>query len=137
MLSRTGPFETMNPFVQQQASLPLSFNQNYFTASNPPPGLNQQHQQYVSNVGGFDPTLDFLLSDGLRSQQPTPDEMASSDHFNLLLPTSSVEDDQSESILNFLFNSNNDSSRARQPLYATSQRLQHHDLPSTKNPFAT
>lgn len=136
MLSRAGPFETMNPFVQQQASLPLSFDQNYFTASNPPPGLNQQ-QQYVSNIGGFDPTLDFLLGDGLRSQQPTPDVMASSDHFNLLLPPSSVEDDQSESILNFLFNSNNDSSRSRQPLYATSQRSQHHDLPPTKNPFAT
>ena len=109
MLSRTGPFETMNPFVQQQASLPLSFNQNYFTASNPPPGLNQQQQQYVSNVGGFDPTLDFLLSNGLCSQQPTPEKMASSDHFNLLLPTSSVEDDQSELLLNFLFNLNNDS----------------------------
>ena len=137
MLSRAGPFETMNPFAQQQASLPLSFNQNYYTASNPPPGSNQQQQQYVSNIGGFDPTLDFLLSDGLRSQQPTPDVMASSDHFNLLLPPSSVEDDQSESILNFLFNSNNDSSRSRQPLYATSQRSQHHDLPPTKNPFAT
>lgn len=134
VLSRAGPFETMNPFVQQQASLPLSFNQNYFTASNPPPGLTQQ---YVTNIGGFDPTLDFLLGDGLRSQQPTPDEMASSDHFNLLLPTSSVEDDQSESIFNFLFSSNNDSSRSRQPLYATSQRSQHRDLPSTKNPFAT
>jgi hypothetical protein len=51
--------------VQQQASLKLSLNQNYFTALNPPPGLNQQQQQYVSNVGGFDPTLDFLFSDGL------------------------------------------------------------------------
>ena len=133
-------YETMNPFVQQ-APLPLSFNSNYFVASSP--SKFDQHRgvpfQQPAPNGGLDPTLDFLL--GGSRMQHSPDDLVSSDPFNLLLPSAATEvEDQSESILSFLFNSN-DTSRPRQPLYAANQQhplqSQNHGAPQTKNPFAT
>jgi hypothetical protein len=132
-------FDTMNPFAQQ-APPPLLFNKDYFSASDT--SKIDHHRgdpfQQPATGGDLDPTLSFLLG-GNRMHQ-TPDDLASSDTFDLLLPSTLPEaEDQSESILNFLFNSNN-TSRSRQPLYAASQRhplqSQHDGAPQTKNPFA-
>mmetsp|Transcript_52965 Transcript_52965/g.112532 ORF Transcript_52965/g.112532 Transcript_52965/m.112532 type:complete len:1005 (+) Transcript_52965:382-3396(+) len=139
-------FETMNPFAQ--VSLP-SFNKN-FVAPNPPPGLHQSGlmnnaslggsvnlQPHVSNEGGLDPTLDFLLNSSVQSQNQPPTSSPSA--FGLFAPPTSREpEDPSESIMKFLFEpSGNDvPSRAGRPLYA--DRAGHPPgMPQTKNPFAT
>mmetsp|Transcript_22021 Transcript_22021/g.47871 ORF Transcript_22021/g.47871 Transcript_22021/m.47871 type:complete len:1002 (+) Transcript_22021:272-3277(+) len=147
MMPQAGPsystpnmFETMNPFVQ--APQP-SFNNNFtaanFSGLNQPPGLLNPAQGvnvHQPPNRGLDPTLDFLLNSNNRIQ--SPDELASSNALNLMVPSAAEPDDQSESILNFLFDSN-DTTRARQPLYASQQYPSQTQLgmPQTKNPFAT
>ncbi|KAL3812175.1 hypothetical protein ACHAXA_011861 [Cyclostephanos tholiformis] len=133
-------FGTMNPFAQQ-APPPLFFNNDYFAVSNTSKTnhhIGVPFQQPATN-GELDPTVGFLL--GSNRMQHFPDDLASSDTFDLLLPSAVSEaEDQSESILNFLFNSN-DTSRSRQPLYAAGQRhplqSQRNGPPQTMNPFAT
>eukprot|EP00578_Thalassiosira_sp_NH16_P000857 CAMPEP_0181131376 /NCGR_PEP_ID=MMETSP1071-20121207/30391_1 /TAXON_ID=35127 /ORGANISM="Thalassiosira sp., Strain NH16" /LENGTH=1073 /DNA_ID=CAMNT_0023217563 /DNA_START=168 /DNA_END=3389 /DNA_ORIENTATION=+ len=153
-------FETLNPFAQQHASMMPSFSNNNFISAapnsesglnQPPPGLlstpaqggvNHFHQPHSGTNKGLDPTLDFLLSN---NRQTAPDEIATSNAFNLLVPSSTAEpDDPSESILNFLFDSTNhdSSSQSRgRPLYAAAgqhgQVTHNHGMPRTKNPFAT
>lgn len=169
MMPQAGPsypassmFETMNPFAQQ--ALPPSFNNDFIAAHsssgfNQPPGLLnsaqggvnlQQHgllnsaqrgvnlQQHTSN-NGLDPTLDFLLNNNSTIQ--SPDELATSNAFHLLVPPAAEPEDPSESILKFLFEPNNSndtpSPRAGQPLYANQQYSSQRGMPRTKNPFAT
>mmetsp|Transcript_32989 Transcript_32989/g.60820 ORF Transcript_32989/g.60820 Transcript_32989/m.60820 type:complete len:358 (+) Transcript_32989:327-1400(+) len=169
MMPQAGPsypassmFETMNPFAQQ--ALPPSFNNDFIAAHsssgfNQPPGLLnsaqggvnlQQHgllnsaqcgvnlQQHTSN-NGLDPTLDFLLNNNSTIQ--SPNELATSNAFHLLVPPAAEPEDPSESILKFLFESNNSndtpSPRAGQPLYANQQYPSQRGMPRTKNPFAT
>ena len=144
----TNMFDTMNPFAQ--ASLPTFNNNAYIPANtsllNQPPGFSLNNtsqnvninQQQQSNSGGLDPTLDFLLGS---NRNQSADDLASSNAFNLLMPSSVAQpDDQSgESLMNFLFDSNNgDTSRGnRQPLYASHNSQTQQGVPPTKNPFAT
>lgn len=149
-------FETLNPFFAQAPPPTSSLNNNFFATNHPSLGLNQppgfavntasrvgvslpHHQQQVANKGGLDATLDFLLNrEGIRS----PDDLASSNAFDLLVPAAAAgpDEDQSESILNFLFEPNDAAaSRAGRPLYGNEGHLPRtqHGAPSTKNPFAT
>lgn len=150
MMPQAGPtypasnmFQTMNPFFQQA---PSPFNNDMFAPTHyssglnqpPPPGLlNAAHGVNLQqpSINGLDPTLDFLLNS---NRIQTPDDLASSNAFNLLVPNTAEPNDPSESILNFLFDSN-DSSRAGQPLYASQHHpsQSQHGMPQTKNPFAT
>lgn len=145
-MPQTGPnystpnlFETLNPFAQ--APLP-SFN-NFTPANmlnlNQPPGLSNAAQgAYVHQPPnkGLDPTLDFLLNNNSMIQ--SPDQLASSNALNLMGPAAADPNYQSESILNFLFEAN-DNARTRQPLYASQHNSSQTQLgmPQTKNPFAT
>jgi len=139
-------FETMNPFVQAPPPLaPTQFNNNSGMVMNLsssslnqlptslPPGLlntvGQQQQPPPQSTTGLDSTLDFLLSSTGGNNQST----ATGNAFNsLLVPSTSKEENDGESILNFLFDSSGTSSStttgAGQPLYG---------VPQTKNPFAT
>ena len=123
----------MNPFAQ----VPPPALGNSFVASGnysgliPPPGLPPGMGQVNANSlqqapsGALDPTLDFLLSNSAMQQTSTGG-------MNLTgLPATLPPQDPSESILNFLFDSNHDASENRQPLYPGQQQ------PPTKNPFAT
>lgn len=147
MMPQAGPsystsnlFETMNPFAQAP---PPSFNNNFaaanFSGLNQPPGLLNPAQGvnvHQPPNRGLDPTLDFLLNNN--NMIKSPDELASSNALNLMVPSAAEPDDQSESILNFLFESN-DTTRTRQPLYASQQHSSQTQLgmQQTKNPFAT
>jgi len=140
-------FETMNPFVQAPPPLaPVTqFNNNAGMVMNSsssslnqlptslPPGLlntiGQQQQPPPQSTTGLDSTLDFLLSSTGGNNQSTA---AGNAFNNLLVPSTSKEENDGESILNFLFDSSGTSSStttgAGQPLYG---------VPQTKNPFAT
>ena len=140
-------FETMNPFVQAPPPLvpATQFNNNAGMVMNSsssslnqlptslPPGLlntvGQQQQPPPQSTTGLDSTLDFLLSSTGGNNQST----ATGNAFNsLLVPSTSKEENDGESILNFLFDSSGTASStntgAGQPLYG---------VPQTKNPFAT
>jgi hypothetical protein len=152
-------FQTLHPFFTQ-APAPQSFVNNNFEPTNQPsmglnqpPGLalntapgigvnfQQQQQQQALNSGGLDPTLDFLLNrEGIKS----PDDLASSNAFDLLVPggalTRGPDQDQSESILNFLFEPNDaNTSGPGRSLYGNQGHPvgAQHGVPPTKNPFAT
>ncbi|KAL7428285.1 hypothetical protein ACHAXH_001357 [Discostella pseudostelligera] len=123
-------FETLNPFAHQ-APLP-SFNNDFFSG-----GINQQpgFDLRVPTERGLDTTLDFLLSS---NRMQSTDHLASSNALNRLVQSTAEPQDPAESILNFLFDSN-DSTKAG-PFYHSQSRTfqtQRHDVPHTKNPFAT
>ena len=137
-------FETMNPFVQAPPPL-AQFKNNAGMVMNSsssslnqlptdlPPGLLNtvgQQQPPPQSTSGLDSTLDFLLNSTGGSVQPST---AAANAFNsLLVPSTSKEENDGESILNFLFDSSGTSSSsaagAGKPLYG---------VPQTKNPFAT
>jgi len=141
-------FETMNPFVQAPPPLApaTQFNNsgmvmnssssslNQLPTSLPPGLLNtvgqQQQPPPPQSTIGLDSTLDFLLSSTGGSVQPST--AAGNAFNNLLVPSTSKEENDGESILNFLFDSSGTASStntgAGQPLYG---------VPQTKNPFAT
>merc|ERR1712037_809995 len=114
-----GLFETMNPFFSQAppaSSLSGSFaGTNPSSTLNPPPGLlptvgqgGPNLQQPATMKGGLDPTLDFLLSNN-QLQSPNPISLGG------LIPSQSAAvepEDQTQSILNFLFNSGDHTSQA-------------------------
>lgn len=123
-------FETLNPFAHQ-AQLP-SFNNDFFSGGiNHQPGFDLR----VPTERGLDTTLDFLLSS---NRMQSTDDLASSNTLDRLVHSTAEPQDPAESILNFLFDSN-DSTKAG-PFYHSQSRTlqtQHNDVSHTKNPFAT
>ena len=128
-------FETLNPFVHQTPQ--PSFNNDYFAHGNSY-GLNQQPglDLRLPTERGLDTTLDFLLSGNM--MQPT-DGSASSNAIHRFVQSTAEPEDPGESILNFLFDSNDTTNAGQQFHSSQSRTLQTHrdGMPHTNNPFAT
>ncbi|KAL9179861.1 hypothetical protein ACHAXT_007831 [Thalassiosira profunda] len=113
------------PEPAQKASLP------------PPPGFSAPHPQppqpqlapLAPTAGGIFQPPNTTFGSNMQAMGPTAGSMLPQG----MIPTTMnpFAQDPSESILNFLFDSNHDASENRQPLYPGQQQ------PPTKNPFAT
>ncbi len=124
IIPQTAPVQTLNPFAQVPPTLI-----NEFGAS-----LNQPSQANANqsiNTSQYHQTLGMVPSmNSLFNSHQSLDQLASSDAFGLVPPQQAEPDDQSDSIMKFLFESNDNSSGKMNSQSAND--LSFH----TMNPFA-
>lgn len=103
-IPQTAPVQTLNPFAQVPPTLinefGASLNQPSHVNANQGLNTNQYHQTL-----GMGPTMSSLFN-----SHQSLDQLASSDAFGLVPPQQAEPDDQSDSIMKFLFESNATSS---------------------------
>jgi len=124
MIPQTAPFQSLNPFAQVSPSLindfGASLNQHNHLSANR--GIN--NSQYHRTLG-LGPSMNSLFN-----SNQSLDELASSDAFGLVLPQQAEPDDQSDSIMKFLFEGNDTSTWKSNSQSADNLSLY------TMNPFA-
>jgi len=118
MIPQMAPVQTLNPFAQVAPTLI-----NEFGASlNANKGLNTTQYHQTMGTG---PSMNSLFN-----SNQSLDELASSDAFGLALPQQAEPDDQSDSIMKFLFEGNDTSSGKLKSQSANELSFE------TMNPFA-
>lgn len=124
IIPQTAPVQTLNPFAQVPPTLINEFgsslNQPSHVNANQSVSTGQYHQTL-----GMGPSMNSLFN-----SHQSLDALASSDAFGLVPPQQAEPDDQSDSIMKFLFESNDSSSGKMNSQSAND--LSFH----TMNPFA-
>ena len=137
-LPQAAPVYTKNPFAQTPAAFDNDYNRGSaqksgFDLNNI--GWDQGVNRHHNVRAGLDPTLDFMLGN---SGFQSPDEFASSDALGLLVPSSESDDqNNTSSLLKFLFEPNNLSSEQSSHDNQKHQYSSSSNMPFTRNPFAT
>ena len=124
MAPQTAPVHSLNPFAQVAPSLINDFGASLNQPShmNANQGLNNNHYHQSLGLG---PSMNALFN-----SNQSLDQLASSDAFGLVLPQQAEPDDQSDSIMKFLFEGNDNS--PGKPNSQSANDLSLH----TMNPFA-
>lgn len=120
MIPHTAPVQSLNPFAQVSPSLINDFGASLNVNANHGLNNNQYHQTL-----GLGPSMNSLFN-----SNQSLDQLASSDAFGLVPPQQSEPDDQSDSIMKFLFEGNDTSTEKSNSQSANDLSLY------TMNPFA-